>query len=348
MTLYRSIILAAATTAFVGAVAAGAQAAPFFAALGDLPGGAFNSQAVLFDNVVSNDGSTVVGRGSVNGGITEAFRWTQAGGMQGLGDLPGGTVDSQSNSTSSDGSVVVGQSRSGSGLEAFRWTQSGGMLGLGTLAGGNFSLANSTSADGSVAVGLSGSASGSQAFRWTQAGGMVGLGDLAGGSFNSQATSTSADGSVVVGWSSSASGLEGFRWTQAGGMQGLGLLAGGGPFSFAYSTNADGSVVVGQARASDGNRASIWDAANGLRVLQDVLVADFGFDLTGWRLLDARGVSDDGLVIAGSAINPDGLNEAWVVNLRQDVVAELPEPAPFVFFGLGLAILGFSRRKRRA
>ena len=49
----------------------------------------------------------MVGRGvSVSG--DEAFRWTQATGMVGLGDLPGGSFNSIAWGVSADGSVVVG------------------------------------------------------------------------------------------------------------------------------------------------------------------------------------------------------------------------------------------------
>ncbi len=37
---------------------------------------------------------------------SEAFHWTQAGGMVGLGDLPGGTFGSRAFFVSADGSVV--------------------------------------------------------------------------------------------------------------------------------------------------------------------------------------------------------------------------------------------------
>jgi probable HAF family extracellular repeat protein len=90
----------------------------------------------------------------------EAFRWTQATGMMGLGDLPGGGFHSFANAISGDGSVIVGASTStASGIsdfEAFRWTQATGMVGLGDLPGGNFaSFATAVSADGSVIVGSS-------------------------------------------------------------------------------------------------------------------------------------------------------------------------------------------------
>lgn len=386
--------------AAVISISTGALAAPFFVGVGELPGMRTFSTMNGFDNVVSNDGTTVVGR-AIHPGGNEAFRWTQAGGMQGLGDLPGGGFFSEAYSTSGDGSAVVGRSVSAFGIEAFRWTQAGGMQGLGTLGGGTLgsSEAHSVSADGSVVVGfgtsLSGrdeafrwtqaggmqglgilggghlpsqtfssqawstSADGSvvvgssaspnsavEAFRWTQAGGMQGLGNLPGGSFSSIALSTSADGEVVVGSSVSFNGTEAFRWTQAGGMQGLGALAGGGFNSQANSTSADGSVVVGRSTASGGGKAFLWDSINGMRALDDVLQADFGLDLTGWMLRDARGVSDDGLVVAGWGINPNGRQEAFIANMRQDVVVAVHEPGILVLFGLGLAGLGFARRKR--
>jgi len=223
------------------------------------------------------------------------------------------------------------------------------MQGLGDLAGGGFlSMAFSTSADGSVVAGRGISANGFEAFRWTQSGGMQGLGDLAGGAFFSQGLDTSADGSVIVGRGTSANGGEAFRWTQAGGMQGLGDLAGGGFLSQAWSTSADGSFVVGEGESASGREAFIWDAANGMRALDDILIGDFGLDLTGWTLQSAHGVSDDGLVVAGFGINPDGNTEAFVANMREDEVAQVLEPGTLMILGLGLAGLGYARRKRVA
>ena len=84
-------------------------------ALGDLPGGNVFSQAWA----VSADGTTVVGESSTLGGpqllpVTEAFLWTENGGMVGLGDLPGGGFGSEAFDVNADGSVVVGMSRTGS------------------------------------------------------------------------------------------------------------------------------------------------------------------------------------------------------------------------------------------
>jgi len=46
----------------------------------------------------------------------EAFRWTSATGMVGLGDLPGDKTSSTGESVSADGNVVVGWSWSTSGI----------------------------------------------------------------------------------------------------------------------------------------------------------------------------------------------------------------------------------------
>lgn len=102
--------------------------------LGDLPGGAYRSSAYG----VSADGKVVVGtsdigRDTVGFQQTEAFLWTEAGGMVGLGHLPGGGSSGFAWAASSDGSIVVGESDSANGREAFIWTEAGGMLRLADL-----------------------------------------------------------------------------------------------------------------------------------------------------------------------------------------------------------------------
>jgi hypothetical protein len=48
-------------------------------------------------------------RSVASGNGTEAFRWTQATGLVGLGDLPGGALQSFAYAVSCDGAVIVGR-----------------------------------------------------------------------------------------------------------------------------------------------------------------------------------------------------------------------------------------------
>jgi probable HAF family extracellular repeat protein len=293
-------------------------------AMGDLGGEAFQSFA--FD--ASADGSVVVGHATSDQagpqiGDFEAFRWTQATGMEGIGDLEGEEFYSLGLDVSADGSVVVGGSDSTLGFQAYRWTQATGIEGLGDLEGGGFrSVAFGISADGLVVVGESNSTPGNQAFRWEDdedpnTDDMVGLGDLPDGGFNSSARAVSADGSVVVGRGRTALGDEAFRWTQDGGMVGLGDLPGGAFDSFALDVSADGSVVVGRGHSASGQEAFIWDAANGMRSLKEVLINDLHLfaQVKDWTLTSARGISDDGLTVVGFGISPSGSREAWMARL---------------------------------
>lgn len=119
---------------------------------------------------VSTDGNTVVGISRLlSPGCCspilrdQAFRWTAAGGMQGLGFLPG---DSQSaaNAISGDGRVVVGYSANASGTQqAFRWSSQTGMQSVrawlasaGVVVPSTLSLFNATDTNhqGNIIVGI--------------------------------------------------------------------------------------------------------------------------------------------------------------------------------------------------
>lgn len=275
--------------------------------LGDLPGGDVVSKATF----TSADGAVVVGESQSANGL-EAFRWTEDGGMVGLGTLPGsGFFFSRALSVSADGSVVVGESQSADGFQAFRW-EDGTMTGLGDLPGDLFfSQAYTISSEGNVIAGQSRSANGPEAFRWTEDEGLVGLGDLPGGTYFSVVYSASADGEVLAGWGQSAEGIEAFRWKD-GTMTGLGDLPGSFFFSVALATSSDGSVVVGYSEAEpQGYHAFLWTEADGMRNLKEVLEADYGLDLAGWKLSLPYDISEDGTTIVGYGTNPAGQTEAW-------------------------------------
>jgi probable HAF family extracellular repeat protein/cysteine-rich repeat protein len=183
---------------------------------------------------VSADGLVVVGQSDSEIGpivnppgcgpfreVREAFRWEVAGGcepegegnpcMVGLGDLPGGAMQSLATDVSAGGSVVVGWSQSDLCSEAFRW-EDGIMAGLGTVQSlGLASVAHAVSRDGSRIVGHVGGSSAFDppvaAFLWDETSGMRSLEsvlvddfrlDLSGWTLTS-ATGISADGSTIVG-----------------------------------------------------------------------------------------------------------------------------------------------------
>lgn len=145
---------------------------------------------------VSADASVVVGRSDVqiNESVTasQAFRWTESGGLVGLGTLSN-DYSSDAHAVSADGLVVVGTSAG----RAFRWVAATGMVDLGP------GEALDVSADGSIIVG----STGSEAFYWTQASGMRLLSDVLHddygldmtGWFLDSALAMSADGRTIVG-----------------------------------------------------------------------------------------------------------------------------------------------------
>ena len=334
---------------------------------------------------VSADGSTVVGSRDTPSGI-EAYRWTAAGGVVGLGDLPGGSFRSVAWGSSGDGSAVVGEGSGPMFFHSIRWTASGGMVALRNPAGALISgQAIDASEDGSVIVGLDGIS----AYRWTAATGAVPLGDLPGGIASSYARAVSADGSVITGGGTSAAGREVYRWTPSGGMQALGDLPGGSVDGNPTAISRDGSVIVGYGSTTgNADHAFRWTEGSGMVDL-GVLPGSF----TNPASSGARGVSDDGSIVVGTATSPTS-SEAFIWDqangmrqldevLRQlgvDLgdwtltgavgisadgrtivgngshggstaqeawIAVIPEPSTGLLFGAGLVVLAAGRRRRR-
>lgn len=311
-----------------------------FSELGGFPGSSSPHSVPLG---VSADGSVVVGYSGSGLAASEAFRWTEADGMIGLGDLtlvwePNDVNDpnsiiwhayySTATDVSEDGSVVVGMGHTALGPEAFRWMipESGDpndfddpkyMIGLGELSGGEYlSCPYGVSDDGFVIVGMSRTASGTEAFMWKMPGSndpndfsepnnMVSLGDLPGGSVFSEASAVSGDGMVVVGDSRSWKGDEAFRWTESGGMDALGDLPGGTYTGHAYDISDDGKVIVGYSSSGSGFEAYRWTESEGMVGLGDLIGGDFSSRV--------YGVSGDGLVMVGQGTSIYGEEAAiWL------------------------------------
>ncbi len=287
--------------------------------LGSLPGETYS-----WARAISADGTAVVGY-SGTAGNNEAFLWKD-GQMQGLGHLyPPEYARSYAEAVSGDGSVVVGDA---SGMEGFRW-EDGQMEGLGDFPGGIYtSNAFDVSADGSIIVGYGSQDDGCKPFIWTQEDGMQSLGTLPGPFSSGAAYGISRNGKYIVGWSTSDSiPSQAFIWSREEGMVGLGEVAGyPGSDTTAYDVSDSGDIVVGTASmiSSSTNLAFIWERGQVTRCLKDVLIGDYGLDLDGWQLSNAKGVSSDGKTIVGFGTNPEGNPEGWV--------AHLPEPATGLLF----------------
>ena len=110
----------------------------------------------------------------------------------------------------------------------------------------------------------------------------------------------------------------------------LGDLPGGAVYGRAYGASADGSIIIGGSESGLGREAFIWDETNGMQSIKDVLVNNYGLDLTGWYLGRASGISADGRTIVGEGIGPNG-SEAWI--------ATIPEPTTLCLLTLGGLVL---------
>ncbi|MCO6044062.1 hypothetical protein NG895_09085 [Aeoliella sp. ICT_H6.2] len=303
-----------------------------------------NDSSVGFS--ATTDGAIILGRLFPTTGSIVPFTWTDADGIENFDPFPTGAVDKFANDIDSDGNTIVGSYRSASRQPNIAYHWNGGVL----TPISNSGVANGVSADGAVVVGKNlVNPNGplpliDEAFVWNAADGNVGLGYLPGGSLDSIATSISADGLVVVGRSDSSSGSsEAFRWTLGDGMTGLGDLPGGDFNSAASDASADGRVIVGRGTTADGSTPFIWDASNGMRDLTDVLINDFGLgdELVGWDLGGAEAISNDGRVIIGRGINPDGNFEAWRAVM-------VPEPSTAILGAVTCLGLLLRRTRREA
>lgn len=155
---------------------------------------------------ISADGSATVGTALLSGTAPEAFRWTVADGLEGLGFLPGGFTSGAA-PLAPDGLIAYGAGTSAEGPQAWRWTEEEGMVGLGASY-----TPLDVSADGTLVVGIG--VDPEEAIIWDAEHGMRGLGDVLtfdyglelSGWFLREAWSISASGTAIVGWGTNPKG----------------------------------------------------------------------------------------------------------------------------------------------
>jgi uncharacterized membrane protein len=268
---------------------------------------------------VSNDGSKVVGGSRGMSGSIRPFLWTAAGGIQELIEVPG--TDAIATDISPDGLTIVGHFFDNAPEQAFLW-RDGAVTLLGTLPGETDSFALAVCGNGNAVVGTTRSVGG-RAFRWTAAGGMQELPPLFAGAPTS-ANDCTNDAAIAVGFSGNRKGDPPVRW-DARGPRSLGTLGSGSGSAEAVSAN--GVVVVGSSGLRFVNGVSEtsafrWTAATRKiaqlsRVLEDRGVSTpFCHEPStcaadAWFLRFASGISADGNVIVGTAVNPNSDPEAY-------------------------------------
>ncbi|WP_200276023.1 hypothetical protein [Haloferula rosea] len=293
--------LTAASLLAIPTWAANSQA--IFQGLGDLSGGANSSSATG----VSEDGITVSGISSSTAG-TEAFKWTEVGGLVVLSDIEGGNVSAGAMGVSSNGAMTCGFGTFGTGVvRATRWDGTAAPTQLGTLntSGYRYSQGAGISADGSRVVGISSSASGLRAFVWVSGTGMSNLGFLIPNAtqsgdfaYSSEANAISSNGQTVVGSSSytvSETVTIPGRTEQLPRYDDEGNLIG---YETIYYPPYDQTTVLEQ-----GTQAFSWTSAGGMVALGD---------LSGGGLFsEANAISNDGTVIVGGGQHGAG-NEGVV------------------------------------
>jgi hypothetical protein len=228
--------------------------------------------------------------------------WSKANGLE-VADGMGGANDVSENGT------VVG--RGSLDNKAFVWTKQTGLLPLITEPHA-ISEAIRISTDGMVIGGrMFDQANGYTVFRWTQQEGLQRLGP---GYF----TAMSNDGSTIFG----VNGAQAFRWTQATGFDLIPPLAGIQDVIGAGlgDVTRDGAMAIGSTiSSSTGSHPFVWRLGKGVTTVEDMLANEFGLAdrIAGWQLTGLS-LSEDGKILAGTGLNPDGFRDTWVADLHLD------------------------------
>jgi probable HAF family extracellular repeat protein len=281
-------------------------------------------------------------------GSNKAFLWSQEGGKQLTGDLPGGAVSSTAKGVNSSGQVV-GFSATGTGNHAFLWDAVAGIRDIGDLSGSTSSSATGINEQSHVVITSSG-VSGYSVFLWSPDAAPRDIGKPAGGNHDVFGSAIN-DQDQIVGHTSLNGVINAFLWDPVAGMTGLGDLPTGADVSYAFALN-NTSRVVGRGNTTEGDRAYLWEPGTGMQNLGTMpggfgsyayglnnlgqvvghftlggqhraflwsaatgmtdlnLLADA--EATGWLLLEAYDINDSGWIV-GLGVNPDETYQGFLL-----------------------------------
>ena len=272
---------------------------------------------------VSEDGTVVVGYGSgfgIESLQREAFYWTAAEGIVGIGDIPGGQDFSEAQGVSKDGSVIVGYGTGTGGREAFRWRRGVGIQGLGSLYTYPPNVSGLTLDSEAVAVSSSGfrvagnfkfgfPSSDPNGFLWQEATGMI---PLAGEVPDPVPFAGNEVHSMSPGgfWTTGIRGFEVVRWNEVTGFE---SILGMDQNNSSAGISDDGNVIVGNTTLIDNEEVFVWQNNHGVIGLRGMLSAA-GVDMSQWEFLQVTGLSGDGYTLCGNGVY-SGVSEAFIVKI---------------------------------
>jgi probable HAF family extracellular repeat protein len=272
-----------------------------------------------------NDAGQIVGIRHDANGNAQATMWFSDGSATAMGG-----ANSYALAINNSGTAAGSQSG-----DAVRFTGGGAVsLGVGTA----WSAAYDINSSGGVAGTAQLSSGAFRAFTAPGDGPVSMLGTLGGISSYGQAINSMG---WLAGGSTTATGYLHAFFYASGQMQDLGTLSGSGNSS-AYGVNDSGQVVGYSQIAGGGSSAFLW--SNGqLRDLNDLIAAD-----TGWRLLEASAINNQGQIVGFGLFN--GIQRAFrldvlVPETQGDEGGEphipdtgIPEPGTWAMMAIGLAV----------
>lgn len=88
-----------------------------------------------------------------------------------------------------------------------------------------------------------------------------------------------------------------------------------------------------------GWEALLWREGSGFEPLADFATGALGLDLNGWTLVRANAITPDGNAIVGEGINPDGVEQGWVIYLDSPFATDVPALGLLATLALPLALL---------
>ncbi len=261
--------------------------------LGVLPG-----ETRSFAWGISGDGSVVVGHAETGTVTGEAFRWTAATGMKGIGKLTPGSTISMALAVSRDGMTIVGENwNEFLNTDAFVWTQASGMKALPKLGNPwNTATADAVNADGTIIVGRSVPVTGgTRMVRWKYGA----IEDLVAGLpiSGSWGLAVSDNGEAVAGthivggtsntalvWTAITGAMDLDKYLASNGVQ----VPAGYKLEYAYAVSGDGLTFGGSARNLNTNIREGFVAAVSSKACKPDCDASGGLDIDDFICFQTR------------------------------------------------------------